>query len=140
MHSDQMGNKGAYITLTKDLKPKFTTYEAVVSLTTSVLTWCICIAISFVASSECSTNAICQSTVWTRILMNRFLSFYLVATYYTICSYLCTSLLFVIKYNSSYLIIVIHKEHYCNWLCKNQPSSYVNWNSFYCPSLIANYS
>ena len=30
-HSDQMGNKGAFITLTKDLKPQFTTYEAVVS-------------------------------------------------------------------------------------------------------------
>ena len=29
-HSDQMGNKGAFITLGKDLKPQFTTYEAVV--------------------------------------------------------------------------------------------------------------
>ena len=26
-----MGNKGAYIIFTKDLKPQFTTYEAVVS-------------------------------------------------------------------------------------------------------------
>ena len=30
-----MGNKGAFITLTKELKPKFTTYDAVVSLTHS---------------------------------------------------------------------------------------------------------
>ena len=30
-HSDQMGNKGAFITLSRDLKPHFTTYEAVVS-------------------------------------------------------------------------------------------------------------
>ena len=29
--SDQMGNKGAFITLTKELEPKFATYEAVVS-------------------------------------------------------------------------------------------------------------
>lgn len=29
--SDQMGNKGAFITLTTDLKPKFTSYDAVVS-------------------------------------------------------------------------------------------------------------
>ncbi|XP_065894493.1 serine/threonine-protein phosphatase 5-like [Dysidea avara] len=28
-YCDQMGNKGAFITLTNDLKPKFTTYEAV---------------------------------------------------------------------------------------------------------------
>jgi len=27
-----MGNKGAFITLTNDLKPKFTTFEAVVSV------------------------------------------------------------------------------------------------------------
>ena len=32
-HSDQMGNKGAYVTLTRDLRPQFTTYEAVVSYT-----------------------------------------------------------------------------------------------------------
>ena len=31
LYSDQMGNKGAFITLTKDLKPEFTVYEAVVS-------------------------------------------------------------------------------------------------------------
>ena len=109
VHSDQMGNKGAYITLTKDLKPKFTTYEAVVSLITSVV--CVLQYIP-IASSKCPTNAICQSTVWTRILMNRFLSFYLLATYCTICNYLCTSLSFVIKYNSSYFIVDIDKEHY----------------------------
>ena len=28
--SDQMGNKGAFITMSSDLKPNFTTYEAVV--------------------------------------------------------------------------------------------------------------
>ena len=39
-HSDQMGNKGAFITLTKDLKPQFTTYEAVVSHV-SVFVWCM---------------------------------------------------------------------------------------------------
>ena len=38
-HSDQMGNKGAFITLTKDLKPQFTTYEAVVSLVSVSLVW-----------------------------------------------------------------------------------------------------
>ena len=27
-----MGNKGAYVILSNDLKPKFTTYEAVVSV------------------------------------------------------------------------------------------------------------
>ena len=31
LSSDQMGNKGAFITMTDDLKPKFTTYDAVVS-------------------------------------------------------------------------------------------------------------
>ena len=31
-NSDQMGNKGAFITLKSDLKPKFTSYEAVVSV------------------------------------------------------------------------------------------------------------
>ena len=35
-HSDQMGNNGAFITLTKDLKPEFTSYEAVVSLHVSI--------------------------------------------------------------------------------------------------------
>lgn len=31
--SDSMGNKGAFITLTgKDMKPKYTTYDAVVSM------------------------------------------------------------------------------------------------------------
>ena len=30
-YSDQMGNKGAFITLTRDLKPNYTTYDAVVS-------------------------------------------------------------------------------------------------------------
>ena len=30
--SDQMGNKGAFITLDKTLKPKFTSYAAVVSM------------------------------------------------------------------------------------------------------------
>ena len=29
-YSDQMGNKGAFITMGSDLKPNFTTYEAVV--------------------------------------------------------------------------------------------------------------
>ena len=29
--SDQMGNKGAFITLTKDLTPSFTSFSAVVS-------------------------------------------------------------------------------------------------------------
>ena len=32
-----MGNKGAFITLTNDLKPKFTTYEAVVSSVLQVI-------------------------------------------------------------------------------------------------------
>lgn len=36
-HSDQMGNKGAYITLGPDMKPQFTTYEAVVNHITSLL-------------------------------------------------------------------------------------------------------
>ena len=40
-HSDQMGNKGAFITLTKDLKPQFTTYEAVVSRVSVSLSGCI---------------------------------------------------------------------------------------------------
>ena len=31
-----MGNKGAFITLTKDLKPEFTVYEAVVSLASNL--------------------------------------------------------------------------------------------------------
>ena len=30
LSSDQMGNKGAFITLTKDLKPNFTTFSEVV--------------------------------------------------------------------------------------------------------------
>lgn len=54
-----MGNKGAYVTLTNDLKPKFTTYEAVVSVTTSLYIDMLCIEISSLASSKRPTNAIC---------------------------------------------------------------------------------
>ena len=35
-YSDQMGNKGAFITLGKDLVPHFTSFEAVVRETTGV--------------------------------------------------------------------------------------------------------
>ena len=37
--SDQMGNKGAFITMGPDAKPNFTTYDAVVSIFSFVKSW-----------------------------------------------------------------------------------------------------
>lgn len=56
-----MGNKGAFITLTKTLKPTFTTYEAVVSdnilrLAKHYIPPCI-------APSQSPSHAICQPIV-----------------------------------------------------------------------------
>lgn len=61
--SDTMGNKGAFITLNgKDMKPQYTTYEAVVCVLmiffffTSISPLCC----FFPAPSQCKTNGICQ--------------------------------------------------------------------------------
>ena len=37
--SDQMGNKGAFIVLNEDLKPNYTTYEAVVRMIELINQW-----------------------------------------------------------------------------------------------------
>ena len=78
---------------------------------TNVLTWYMCTTISSVASSKCPTNAVCQSIVWTRILIWRFLSFYLLATYCILCSYLCTSLSLNIYDNLVITIIVYNDDN-----------------------------
>ena len=48
--SDQMGNKGAFITLYEDLKPNFTSFDAVVSL---FFNWFLCLQFN---SLECLLN------------------------------------------------------------------------------------
>lgn len=58
-----MGNKGAFITLNgKDMKPEFTTYEAVVSISVDHFTHCKFLTVFFVlvsATSQRKTNGIC---------------------------------------------------------------------------------
>ena len=65
--SDQMGNKGAFITLARDLKPQFTTYEAVVShyiiITSSPIT-------SFpTATPKEKAYAVCKPFIWPFIII-----------------------------------------------------------------------
>lgn len=58
-----MGNKGAFITFTgKDVTPKFTTYEAVVSIYESLENQNNMNSFLFLfkATSKCETNGICK--------------------------------------------------------------------------------
>ncbi len=51
-----MGNKGAFITLTRDLKPKYTTYDAVVS---SVATQHTCTYTYYVTFGSTFLDKVC---------------------------------------------------------------------------------
>ena len=68
--SDQMGNKGAYITFSRDLQPEFITYEAVVRHDyISLLNECVNqFSLSIAALSQCQTDAVCQSLIWSVVI------------------------------------------------------------------------